>query len=155
MIMARCVVLDFETRSCCDLKKVGAWRYSTDPSTDVWCAGFAVDDEPVALWCAVEPVPQALITAAADPGCIWIAHNASFEIAIWRNVLRQHGWPDVPPLERWHDTMSMALSLALPPALDLAAKVLSLPEQQDDRRIDEQAAAAALRRRPGRYLLVR
>ena len=40
---------DYETRSQVDLKKVGAHRYAADPSTEVLCMAFAVDDGPVQL----------------------------------------------------------------------------------------------------------
>jgi hypothetical protein len=35
---------DLETRSTLGLKKVGAWRYAGEPTTDVLCAAYAVDD---------------------------------------------------------------------------------------------------------------
>ena len=47
---ADCVHLlhrDFETRSRASLKTVGAHRYAVDPSTEVLCCAYAVDDEPV------------------------------------------------------------------------------------------------------------
>src|SRR5215510_13080895 len=40
---------DFETRSRVILKSVGAHKYAIDPSTEVLCGAFAVDDEPVRL----------------------------------------------------------------------------------------------------------
>ena len=40
---------DFETHSTVDIKKVGAWRYAADPTTDMWCVGYAVDDGPVEI----------------------------------------------------------------------------------------------------------
>jgi DNA polymerase len=118
------VVLDVETRSTVDLKKVGAHRYAVDPTTDIWCVAYAIDDQPVSLWLPGEPPPPEIIAAAADPGCKWVAHNAGFERAIWRHVLTRHGWPELPPVERWRDTQAMALALALPPALGKLSKVL-------------------------------
>ena len=44
------VILDFETRSEADLKKVGAWAYSEHPSTEVICACWALDDELIREW---------------------------------------------------------------------------------------------------------
>ena len=41
---------DIETRSTVDLKKVGAAKYAADPSTEVLCVAYAVDDGPVQLW---------------------------------------------------------------------------------------------------------
>jgi DNA polymerase len=128
------VVLDFETRSTLDLKKVGAVRYAMHPTTDVWCAAFAVDDGPVQLWVPGDPVPEALVTALAN-GAVFIAHNAGFERAILLYILtRRYGWPEIP-IERWRCTMAAAQALALPPKLALVAKVLSLPEQKADTKI--------------------
>jgi DNA polymerase len=135
-----CVVVDVETRSCTDLKKVGAWRYAADPSTDVWCVGYAINDEPVRLWVRGEPVPEVITAAATDSDTVWIAHNASFERGIFAHVLvPRYGWPAIP-LERWRCTMAASLALALPPALDRVAQALGLPEQKANKTIVHQMA---------------
>ena len=41
------IYLDFETRSRADIKKVGAWKYSLDPSTEILCVAYAIADGPV------------------------------------------------------------------------------------------------------------
>ena len=38
---------DYETRSNANLPKVGVDKYAADPSTEVLCAAYAVDDGPV------------------------------------------------------------------------------------------------------------
>ena len=38
---------DYETRSNASLPKVGVDKYAADPSTEVLCAAYAVDDGPV------------------------------------------------------------------------------------------------------------
>jgi DNA polymerase len=94
---ARRVVIDVETRSTLDLKKVGAARYAAHPTTDVWCAAFAVDDGPVQLWLPGDPLPPDLLEAITDPGCALIAHNAAFERAIWQHILTpRYDWPEMP-----------------------------------------------------------
>jgi DNA polymerase len=133
--MTSTVILDVETRSALDLKKVGAARYAAHPTTDVWCAAYAIDDDPaVRLWQADEPVPAAIIEAAADPNCLFVAHNAGFERAILQHVLTppRYGWPAIP-VERWRCTMAASLALALPPALNRVAAVLALPQQKADK----------------------
>lgn len=88
------VVIDIETRSRLDLRRVGAARYAADPSTDVWCVAFVIDDGSVQLWLPGSPVPAAIIEAAADPEYLFVAHNAAFERAIWRDILTpRYGWP--------------------------------------------------------------
>ena len=69
---------DYETRSRCDLKRSGAFKYAADPSTEVLCCAFAVDDGPVQLWTRGDPVPPEIIEAAANPD--WWA------VAIIRNL---------------------------------------------------------------------
>jgi DNA polymerase len=124
------VVIDVETRSALDLKRVGAFRYAAHPSTDAWCAAFAVDGDPVELWRKGEPAPAAVLAAVRYPEYEWIAHNASFERAILQHILTpRYGWP-VIPIERWRCTMAMCQALALPPALAKVAAVLKLPHQK-------------------------
>jgi DNA polymerase len=143
--MSGFVVVDVETRSCCDLRRVGAWRYAADPSTDVWCAGYAIDDQPVQIWKPGEPVPAPILKPAADPGYVFVAHNVGFERAILRHVLSRYGWPAIP-VERWRCTMAAASAMALPHALDKVAKALGLPEQKANKAIVHQMAKPRLPR---------
>jgi hypothetical protein len=41
--------IDFETRSTLRLDRVSTQRYAADPTTEVLCAAYAVDDGPVTL----------------------------------------------------------------------------------------------------------
>lgn len=110
--------IDFETRSEADLAAVGAWAYSLHPSTEVLCMGWAREDGEPSLWYPGEVFP-------AIEGDVW-AHNAFFELAIWRNVLRR---PDAGI--EWRDTMAAAAACALPLGLDKLAQVL-LGEGKDE-----------------------
>jgi DNA polymerase bacteriophage-type len=58
---------DIETRSTINLAKAGAWRYAADPSTEVFCVGYAIDDVPVAIWTPDQPIPDDFRKAARDP----------------------------------------------------------------------------------------
>lgn len=137
------VSLDFETRSACDLKRAGAYRYSEDPSTDAWCAAFLavpVDDpdfdvglEDVDLWTpgAGTPADYLLMELASNPEVMFRAWNAQFERAIWRNVMhRRYGFPDIPA-ERWVCTAAEGRAMNLPGNLEGAARVLGVIEQKD------------------------
>ena len=77
---------DVETRSAAKLGKgkegVGARAYAEHPSTAVWCVSFARGNGPVETWIPPDPIPEAVLAAAADPRCPWVAHNAAFERAI-------------------------------------------------------------------------
>jgi DNA polymerase bacteriophage-type len=84
---------DFETRSELNLKKVGAWRYSTHPSTQVLCLGYALDSGPIRVWRPGDPVPADLLEAV-EAGCLFEAHNSFFEWCVWMNIMvKRHGWP--------------------------------------------------------------
>jgi DNA polymerase len=139
-VAGRTVVLDVETKSRIDLRKAGAWRYAADPSTDVWCVAFAVDDDPVELWLSGDPVPTAILDCAADPDALFVAHNAGFERAISKHILEpRYGWPGIP-IERWRCTMGAALALALPAKLGKVAEVLELEHRKADDGIMHQMA---------------
>jgi DNA polymerase len=122
---------DVETRSVLNLAKVGAWRYAGDPSTEVLCLAYAVDDAPVRVWTPGQPIPEEFNIASADPAWLIVAHNDQFESAIEERILiPRHGWPIVP-IERHRCTMAMALAAALPGALDSAAAALGFALRKD------------------------
>jgi len=124
---------DYETRSRIILKSVGAYKYAIDPSTEVLCGAFAVDDEPVQLWTPGDPVPAAFIEAATatDPTWIVAAHNDAFETAIEQYILApRYGWP-VIPIERHRCTMAAALAAGLPARLGTVADALDLANRKD------------------------
>ena len=132
----RYVVFDFETASCCDLLKSGAWRYAQDFSTFLTHVGFkvVVDHIPQptrVLWGAgVNRVDPELLELAQDPAVIFCAHNCSFEMGMWKFHMVPLGYPDIP-IERWHDTMASAAMHSLPLGLDALGAALELPIRKD------------------------
>ena len=108
---------DCETRSTLDLPEVGAHKYASHPSTDVWCYAFAVDDGPIQLWVPGDPVPPEIIEAAQKPDWLVSAWNDNFERLIEHHIMGpRYGWPLIP-IERHRCSMAAALALALPPGL--------------------------------------
>lgn len=129
--------IDFETRSACDLPKAGAIRYSKDPSTDVWCMAFAVDDGPVRLWGRGHPEGKQEISYLLDvmdmieAGATVVAHNLPFELAIWNNCcVPKYGWPLLKP-EQGFCTMAMAYAMAIPASLDKASAAMGMDNRKD------------------------
>jgi DNA polymerase len=121
----------FETRSQTILKIVGAHRYTTDPTTEIICAAFALDPGPVQLWRPSDPVPPEFLEAARDPSWIVVAHNDAFETAIEQYILApRFGWPIVPR-KRHHCTLAAALAVGLPARLDRVADALELTNRKD------------------------
>ena len=78
---------DYETRSCALLKKVGLYKYATDPSTEVRVVVYAVDDGPMQLWPLGNPPPPEFVEAARNLGWLVVAHNDQFESAIEQYIL--------------------------------------------------------------------
>jgi DNA polymerase len=126
----RFLKIDFETRSTVDLRKSGVYRYAEDPTTDVWCAAYQVDDRPIKVWHLGEDAPREVEDALSD-GAYIRAWNAAFERIIWREILsKRHGWP-YPGDDKFVCSMVVAAAAGLPMSLEEAAIVLGLQEQKD------------------------
>lgn len=122
--------LDYETRSDLDLRKTGLHIYARGKNTDVWCASYAFDEEPVQLWTPDKPVPKRIIEHVDYGGEVW-AHNAPFEVEITNNVVApRYGFPTIS-YEQVICTMSMAYAMGLPGSLEGCAAALGLAEQKD------------------------
>ena len=125
------VHLDYETFSEADLIKCGHLFYATHPSTRVlMCSywfeyeGAPRDLESVKLWDAAmgEAMPDDLRAALLNPKILKWAHNAAFEIAITKYVLK------LPVrLTEWRCTSVLALTLSLPAALGQLCDVINIP----------------------------
>lgn len=123
--------LDFETRSKADIKKVGAYEYAADPSTDVLCLAYTFDnEEAVPLWRPGAVRPDYLHNRMAE-GELLEAWNVGFERLIWHFVMvKRYGWPEVPDAQ-WRCAMAKARTYALPGDLDGAAMALGTMEKKD------------------------
>lgn len=119
--------LDYETFSRSDLKKVGASRYSKDPSTELLMAAYQFDEEPMRQWIPAEgqDMPADLEDGLQDPAIQKWAWNTNFEVAITRNTLGM----DVD-IRQWRDTMVLALYCSLPGKLEKAGQVVDLPDDK-------------------------
>ena len=125
------IIIDFETVSKADLAKVGAFAYAQHETTRIVCMAWcAADSSAEGVWQPGEPFP-ALVTIAAHEGRL-VAHNAAFEFAIWRYVLRRD-LPDLPDLSPGSIscTMARAAYAGYPMALVDAAAAIGLEAQKD------------------------
>lgn len=128
------ISIDFETRSKADIWKVGAWKYAEDPSTEVLCMAYAVDDSEVGLWVASEGwgTTSHFFEQLIDHGEFFEAHNSFFELAIWKNIMvKRHGFPEIPD-DQWSCTAAKAAAHALPRALAKVGAALNLDIQKDE-----------------------
>jgi len=121
------VHLDFETYSEVSVKKVGAYRYATHPSTEVMCMYFAIDEYEPVHW-----APKKHNPFKDTKNFNFAAHNSQFEWCIWMYVCtRLYGWSEPPPLKQWIDTAALARYYGLPGALDNCASALHLKYKKD------------------------
>lgn len=126
------VHIDFETRSAADLRKTGAYAYALHPTTGLWLACYAFDDEPVQTWYPHEPCPERLADHVEHGGLLLAWNGGSFERIIWKCILaRRYGWPE-PKLTQWDDPMVWAATMSFPATLAQAAQALGLSFQKDD-----------------------
>lgn len=132
--MSRHLVVDFETRSTCDLTEAGAWAYARDPSTEVLLGCLLWLDDPddaVRVWLPGMPCPREVLDCLEDRSGRVVAHNASFDVAVWRHVLTpRHGWPELEPW-RVVDTLALACSRNVEGRLAAAATSLKLAASKD------------------------
>lgn len=155
------LILDFETRSEADLRKVGAYEYANHPTTQILCASWRLGTRAQLQWdldnkikpkvwsSAFDNSDNAILLGSylTDKDIKVIAHNALFEQVITRFVFSKYvktatiffGGPFVEmserlgviPHNRWVCTASMAAALALPRNLEGACSALKLPIQKD------------------------
>ncbi|HEY1864972.1 MAG TPA: toprim domain-containing protein [Roseiarcus sp.] len=120
---------DLETRSVANLRDVGSHTYAIDPTTEILCLAFAVDNDEPLLWLPGEPVPPVFATGLVDIELV--AHNWTFENAILENILvPRHGFPPIA-LDVQHCSQRLAMANAYPAELGLLAEALDLPYQKD------------------------
>jgi DNA polymerase len=124
--------MDFETRSKLDVKKVGAFRYAEDASTEILCLAYRLPGKPVRIWHPWgNAAPPADLLDWVSAGNLVEAHNAEFEYAIWNYVaVRRFGWPRINP-EQLRCSAAKAAALALPRSLEGLGEALELPVKKN------------------------
>lgn len=139
--MEKLLVLDYETRSEADLKKVGGWEYSVHPTTRIMCGAWRwstrekLRETPTEIWSPAfekRPPPQ-LVKAFKCPNTkIW-AHNALFEQCMTNNTFRRlyPGLFDSIPVSRWGCTAALSAASGLPRKLEQVLMARGLPVQKD------------------------
>lgn len=117
---------DTETRSECDLKSAGTYKYAQHPSTRIQLFSYGFGDGDIAVWRAEEgeKMPTDLRDAFRDPSIIFQFHNAWFDRTVINNTL-----PLKLPIERTRCSMAQALSHGLPGGLDKLGEVLGIREE--------------------------
>jgi DNA polymerase len=138
--------IDFETRSACDIKKSGTWRYSIDKTTEVLCLAFRLpywEEGRTGLWHPAFPHLGIEATDAEDNDDLaelfrWIAneelieaHGVFFEVCIWMNQMEaRYGFPSIA-LHQWRCSAAKAAAHAFPRGLELAIVARGLSVHKD------------------------
>lgn len=137
--------IDLETRSACDLKKTGAYRYSEDESFRILLFGVSINGAPPAVYdlASGEHLPDDLLHALVDDRVIKWAFNASFErVCISRWLKKNYpeifrGYSDKDTVLRdylnpasWRCSLVLSAYNGLPLSLEMAGAVLGFDKQK-------------------------
>lgn len=145
----RILTIDFETRSADDLKSVGVYHYAADPSTDVLCLALKERGAEPVVWMPEERLTPEVRFAAQASGLPLVdtaamlamvegadaieAHNAGFELEIWRQVMAaRRGFPMLPA-RKLRCTAARAVVAGFPRPLDQAGAAVLAGEWKDDK----------------------
>jgi DNA polymerase len=127
------IYIDFETRSCADIKTVGAWKYAMDPTTEIMCMAWNSGGR-TQVWTGevCRRSPRTWMPPELFKDLIFVSHSAHFEYAIWNYILhKRFGWPALWEPQRWRCTLAKAAMCNLPLSLDQAGAALSLTTKKD------------------------
>lgn len=125
------IIIDFETRSHCDLTVEGAWKYAEHPSTEVLCMGYGWSDGGKEyLWTPGAPLPTRFMDDIRD-GMLVAAHNAEFDWLIWNNVFAPlMGLPELD-LNQMYCTSAMCRVNGMPSSLDKATRCADVTHKKN------------------------
>lgn len=125
------LVIDFETRSCVDIKKCGMYVYWQNPYTEIMMLSIKKDSEDAKVWIPRNfrdikdtEIEDSELESLIQEAEIIIAHNAGFERQGFKYGMSKLGFSDIP-LEKVRCTMAQAAACALPLNLDSVAKIVS------------------------------
>lgn len=130
------LIIDFETRSRCDLFKRGAYNYALDPSTDILHCAFLPqdpDDDREFLWTPQDgPLPAEVVELIKSADYI-VAHNAQFDRLIWSEIaVPDYGFPEIE-FDHWYCSSAQCRVNGLPAGLADAARALDTRHKKDPR----------------------
>jgi DNA polymerase len=142
--------VDFETFNKINLKNVGVYRYSEDPSLEILVTGFAINNEPPEIWIPTNPdqkiktevfmrvgvkihwgksCPDKLLRKNVDH---YRAHNCQFERLVGNSPAGQSiGFPTTG-VDDWVCTAAKSAAHGLPRALVNVCKALDTEHQKDE-----------------------
>lgn len=133
--------LDYETRSRCDLRKLGAYRYANDKSTEIMCFSLAKEKEEPRIWVpkkwrylVYDQIPWVRdddLALLSQKESTISAFNAGFEVAITQALFTKTTGFKIPHYSQWRCVAAMARRAALPASLEKLGEALKLTSQKD------------------------
>lgn len=127
--------LDLESRSTCDLKTAGLYRYWQDPETEVLVVRWRIGDGEVGEWVAGQGdslhIRAYLFVNHILGGGVVVGHNIAFDREGWNTYLCDRFPLPKIAIEQCDDTMARCAAIALPQSLEAAGKALGLSIQKD------------------------
>ena len=140
-------VIDLESRSTLDIKRVGGYRYAAHPSTEIIALSVAIGDGPVKV-IRKDDVPPFARNLKLRENLLLVAHGVQFEYAMWHFIMhRRLGAPSLIDPKFWTCTLARAAMCGFPQSLDALGQVLGLPIKKD---LDGRAAMLKLCKPTGR-----
>ena len=127
------VHLDLESRSTCDLKSAGLYRYWEDAETEVLVVRWRIGDGPVrsGLDNGVNLYELEDLANHIKAGLPVCGHNIAFDREGWNaRIAPAYGLPKIT-VEQTDCTMARCAALSLPQSLEQAGKALGLKIQKD------------------------
>ena len=121
--------IDFETKSRCDLGGRGVYNYMRDPSTQVLCMSWAINDAEVQTWVPGAPFPAEVKSFRGQIR----AHNAAFErLVFWYILCPEYDIPE-PALEQFYCTAAQARANCAPGSLEDVGRFSGASMRKDHR----------------------
>ena len=129
------IIIDFETRSRCDLIERGSSNYALDPSTDILCLAATMEDPEDRrewLWFPHDGELPIDLADAIIKAPLVFAHNAAFDRDIWQIAYDDYGFPAVHT-DHWYCTSAQARVNAMPASLDKLTQALDAKVKKNRR----------------------
>ena len=129
------IIIDFETRSRCDLKTEGGDNYVMHPSTEIICLAVTYQEANQKgewLWYPEHGALPSDLVEAIEQAPLVMAHNAAFDRGIWQIGEDEHNFP-VIEFDRWFCTSAQARVNAMPASLDKLTQALDSKYKKNHR----------------------
>lgn len=129
------IIIDFETRSRCDLKIEGGDNYALHESTEILCMAAVMEDPEDNrewLWYPADGELEDELWNLIWKAPLVMAHNAAFDRGIWAIGMDDHEFPKVE-FDRWYCTSAQARVNAMPASLDKLTQALDSKYKKDFR----------------------